>query len=136
MTAINNLAGHVVSNGKVVYSEQLRPHLHFVVVKMYEPKYEKEHLGSSSKLCIEASITTGEEHTYSNGVRSLFDAKYKEKVEESEAFKDLEQIATSQGFRVWQHGYSYQVFQESGKRMKSRTVTWLVEVPENELMKF
>jgi len=32
MAAINNLQGHIVKDGKVVYSEELRPRLFFIFI--------------------------------------------------------------------------------------------------------
>lgn len=136
MTAINNLKGHIVNDGEVVYSEELKPNLHFVVVQMYEPKYIKPNYGDSSKLWLEASITTGETHNWSNGVKSLIESKEIEKIKEGDSFRELRTLKTSQGFSVFEHAYGESYFEKDGVKMKSRRVKWLVEVPKQELAKF
>lgn len=141
MTAINNLKGHIVRDGKVVYSEDLEPGLIFAVVEQYEPFYEKGNYSDSSKLWLEATITTGERHTYSNGVVSLVEADTKEVVEESSAFRDpLRKLKTKDGYRVWEsvYGERHYVEVKNGEEvpMKSRVVKWCVEVPKEKLSKF
>lgn len=144
MSAINNLKGHIVKDGKVVYSEQIENGLHFAVVLMYEPFYEGKntsHHQNSSQLMCEALITTGNKHTFGNGVGSLEEACVVEKADDAGRFKSLrEDIKTKDGFRVWQKDYAYNEHEEEkggGKtKVKTRSVIWLVEVPKLELLRY
>ena len=143
MAAINNLKGHIVKDGKVIYSEQLENGLHFVVILMYEPFYEGKNANNyqmSSRLICEALITTGNKHTYSNGTISLEEASTLEKIKENEKWKSLcTDLSTKDGFRVYQKDYQYNDYEkeEEGKKikLKTRRVTWLVEVPKLELLR-
>jgi hypothetical protein len=134
MTAINNLKGHIVRDGSIVYQEELRPNLYFAVAQMYEPIYDKDNYGSSSKLWLEATITTGQTHTWSNGVNSLIEAEHFE--EATENFNNLEKLKTSHGFEVWQHAYDHRSYTKDGKTIKSRKVKWLVKLSKDQLAKF
>jgi len=132
MTALNNLKGHIVRDGKVVYSEELEPKLQFAVIEMYEPFYEKGNYSSSSKLWLEACITTGEKHTWSNGVQSLDETQEQEIVLLTENFRELRHLKTSQGFRVWESVMA----EGKTEKTKYRTIKWCVEVPKEALSKF
>jgi len=167
MAAINNLKGTPVKDGKVVYSEQLETSLHFAVILMYEPFYEGKNTANhqhSTQLYCEAVITTGSKHTWGNGIHSLDEADWFEKVRDNEKFKPLKSdLKTKDGFRVWQVEYSFGDFeitkeqfeksknsnydflseidkndlQKQGKiKFKTRRVKWLVEVPKMSMLKF
>lgn len=144
MSAINNLKGHIVKDGKVVYSEQIENGLHFAVVLMYEPFYDgknsSNHQNSSQLMC-EAIMTTGNKHTWGNGVMSLDEASVIEKIEATEKWKPLrDELKTKDGFRVWQKDYQYNEYEEQkdGKKVKVKTrrVSWLVEVPKLDLLRY
>lgn len=136
MTAINNLAGHIVHDGIVVYDELLEPNLHFVVVEKYEPKYEKGNYSNSSALWLATTISTGEKHTFSNGVISLIDAGENETIKEKDDFRPLRKLKTSHGFPVWESVYGEKHYEHDGVKLKVRTVKWIVEVPKKELASF
>lgn len=131
MSAINNLKGHLVKDGKVVYSEQLEPGLHFMVILMYEPFYEGKNTANhrnSSQLICEAVMSTGVKQAWGNGVISIEEAATMQQADEKGKFPPLrEELRTKDGFRVWQQDYQYSE--------KSRKVAWLVEVPKNELLR-
>lgn len=144
MSAINNLKGHIVKDGKVVYSEQIENGLHFAVVLMYEPFYDGKntanHQNSSQLMCV-ATMTTGNKHTWGNGVMSLDEASVFEEVEATEKFKPLrEELKTKDGFRVCQKDYQYNEYEKEkeGKKVKVKTrrVIWLVEVPKLDLLRY
>jgi hypothetical protein len=136
MSAINNLGGRIVVDGKVVYIEKLDLNIFFAVVEMYEPKYVKENYGISSSLLLNAFITNGVKYQHSNSIVSFLDIDYQETIDQQDEFSELKELKTSQGFRVWQHQYYIQKFNEDGKKKKARRVKWLVEVPKEELSKF
>lgn len=141
MSAINNLKGHIVKDGKIVYSEQIENNLHFAVVLKYEPFYDSNHHQNSSKLCCEAVITNGNKHTYGNGVISLDEASEIQTVKGTEKFNPLrEELKTQDGFRVWQKDYQYHEDEQEidGKKMKIKTrkLIWLVEVPKIDLLRY
>lgn len=141
MSAINNLKGHIVKDGKVVYSEQIENGLHFSVVLMYKPFYDGKNHQNSSELMCEAIMTTGNKHTWGNGVISLDEASIIEKADDNGKFKQLrEELKTKDGFRVWQKDYSHSEHEEEkdGKKVKVKTrrVGWLVEVPKLDLLRF
>lgn len=136
MTSINNLQGHKVKDGKVVYSEEIEPKIVFAVIEMYEPNYVKENYGGSSKLWLESCITTGREHTWSNGISSLEEVQEYEKVPAINNFRELKKLKTLQGFEVWEHAYGIKNFEDNGINMKSRFIKWIVEVPKKELAQF
>jgi hypothetical protein len=119
-----NLKGHIVKDGKVVYSEQLKQNLHFVVIAMYEPKYQREHYQSSSQMLIQAVITNGNKTKWSNGVDSFQLAQETQE----KPFKPIETITTKQGFKAWQQDYNY--------RGVYRDVVWIIEVPKHELLAY
>lgn len=143
MSAINNLKGHIVKDGKVVYYELIESGLHFAVVLMYEPFYDgknsNNHQNSSQLIC-EAIMTTGNKHTWGNGVMSLDEASVFEKIEATEKWKPLRELKTKDGFRVWQKDYQYNEYEEEkdGKKVKVKTrrVSWLVEVPKLDLLRY
>lgn len=59
MSAINNLKGHIIKDGKVVYLEQIENSLHFAVVLMYESFYDGKNTANyqnSSQLMCEAKL--------------------------------------------------------------------------------
>jgi len=137
MSAINNLKGHIVKDGKVVYSEELEPHIIFAVIQLYEPKYEKHNYSNCSRLLLKTIITTGEKYIFSNGVESLIDAERIEEINEDENFETLREIKTLQGFKVWESSFGENNYLNTKKiKKKSRKVKWIVEVPKNELVKF
>ena len=144
MSAINNLKGHIVKDGKVVYSEQIENGLHFAVVLMYEPSYDGKNTANhqnSSQLICEATMTTGNKHTCGNGVMSFDEASVIEKIEVTEKWKPLrEELKTKDGFRVWQKDYQYNEYEEKrdGKKVKVKTrrLSWLVEVPKLDLLRY
>lgn len=144
MSAINNLKGHIIKDGKVVYSEQIENGLHFAVVLMYEPFYNGKNTANhqnSSQLMCEAVMTTGNKHTWGNGVMSLDNASVIEKIEVNEKWKPLrEELKTKDGFKVWQKDYQYNEYEEEkdGKKVKVKTrrIIWLVEVPKLDLLRY
>ncbi len=144
MSTINCLKGHIIKDGKIVYSEQIDKGLHFAVVLMYEPFYDgknKTNHQNSSQLICESIITTGNKHTYGNGVIGLDEAIIIEQSDDNGKFKPLrEDLKTISGHRVWQQDYCYNEYEEekNGKKfkVKTRQVIWLVEVPKNELLKY
>jgi len=144
MSAINNLKGHIIKDGKVVYSEQIENGLHFSVVLMYEPFYDGKNAANhqnSSQLMCEATMTTGNKHTWGNGVMSLDEASIIEKADDNGKFKLLrEELKTKDGFKVWQKDYQYNEYEEEkdGKKVKVKTrrVSWLVEVPKLDLLRY
>lgn len=74
MSAINNLKGTVVKDGKIVYSEKLKDKLFFLVIMMYEPIYEGsngKYWQHSSQIHVQSVISTGERVEYKNGVISM-----------------------------------------------------------------
>jgi len=148
MAAINNLKGTPVKDGKVVYSEQLETSLHFAVILMYEPFYEGKNIANhqhSTQLYCEALITTGSKHTWGNGINSLDEADWFEKVKSTDQFKPLrEELKTIDGFKVWQIAYKFDEHEEKEKdengkeikvKYKTRRVKWLVEVPKMSMLK-
>jgi len=144
MSAINNLKGHIIKDGKVVYSEQVDTGLHFAVVLMYEPFYggsnQANHQNSSQLTC-DAIMTTGNKHTWGNGVMSLDDARVIQKADNNGNFEPLKkELKTIDGFRVWQKDYAYNEleYEEKGKKIKvkTRSVIWLVEVPKMDLLRY
>jgi hypothetical protein len=140
MSAINNLKGHIVKDGTIVYSEQIENSLHFAVVLMYEPFYDKEYCKNSSRISCEAIMTTGGKHTYSNNVQSLDDAIIFQKIKVNESWEPLKELTTKDGFKVWQKDSQYQDCEEleNGKKVKfkKRVLTWLVEVPKLNLLSY
>ncbi len=144
MSVINNLKGRIVKDAKVVYLEQIENGLYFAVVLMYEPFYDGKNASNhqnSSQLMCEAIMTTGNKHTWGNGVISFDEASIIEKSDYNGKFKPLrEELKTKDGFRVWQKDYSYNEFEEeiSGKKVKIRTrrISWLVEVPKIDLLRY
>lgn len=133
MSAINNLKGHLVKDGKVIYSEQIESGLWFNVVLMYEPFYSNDKTCSSSKILCEAVMSTGNKHTWGNGVTSLDDAAIIEYADENGKFKPLrESLKTKDGYRIWQKD----VQQSDHQELKSRRVIWLVDVPKIDLIRY
>lgn len=132
MTAINNLKGHIIKDGKVVYSEQLENNLHFAVVLMYEPFYDgknNDNHQNSSQLICQAVITTGKKHTWGNGVTSIEEAVERQRQDNNGKWPTLQKdLKTKDGHRVWQKDYQY--------HEKTRMVIWLVEVPKLDLLKY
>lgn len=141
---MNNLKGHIVKDGKVVYSEPLENGLHFAVILMYEPFYDGKNSANhqnSSQLICESMITTGAKHNWSNGVVSLEAASEIERIYDNQNWKPLRQdIKTKDGFRVWQKDHQYNEYDEekNGKKIKvkQRCLIWLVEVPKLDLLKY
>lgn len=142
MAALNNLKGHIVKEGKIVYSEKLEDDLYFTVIMKYEPFFDEIHHKNSSQLVCEACVTTGNIKSYSNGVKALEPATVVEKIRVDEKFKQLrKEFKTKDGFRVWQKDYMYDDYEEeleSGEKIKvkARKVIWIVEVPKLSLLKF
>jgi hypothetical protein len=144
MSEINNLKGHIIKDGKVVYSEQIENGLHFAIVLMYEPFYSGKNTANhqnSSQLMCEATMTNGNKHTWGNGVMSLDEASMTEIADDNGKFKPLrDELKTKDGFRVWQKDYSYNEYEEEreGKKVKVKTrrVSWLVEVPKQNLLRY
>lgn len=137
MTAINNLKGHIVKDGSILYIEELEPNLYFAVIEKYEPKYEKDNYASSSQLQLETLVTTGEEINSSNGVRSLNDAVEIEEIKEEEQYRTLRKLKTKQGFIVREVSYAENHYENENKqKTKHRYVKYIVEVPKNKLIKF
>lgn len=124
MSAINNLKGHIVKDGKVVYSEEIENGLIFAVVIMYEP-YSKS---SSSQLICEAIMTNGNKHTWSNGVISLDDAFVVEKSIDGKFTELRKELKSRDGFRIWQS--------EEFNNGDTRKLSWKIEVPKNDLLKY
>lgn len=123
MSAINNLNGRIVRDGKVVYSEQVENGLYFAVILMYEPFYEgknTDNYQNSSQLTCKAIMTNGNRHTWGNGVVSLDDASVFEKSDSNGKFKPLrEELRTKDGFRVWQKDYQHNEYEEELDGKKS-----------------
>lgn len=141
MSAINNLKGTVVKDGKVVYSEQIENGLYFAVILMYEPFSDGKNTLNSSQLMCEAVMTTGNKHTWGNGVMSLDKASIIEKADDNGFFKPLrDELKTKDGFRVWQRDCQHNEYEEEidGKKVKVkiRRITWLVEVPKLDLLRY
>lgn len=139
MSAINNLKGHIVKDGKVIYYEKLQNDLNFCVILKYEPFYDGKNSNyhqNSSQLTVETLISTGERQTYSNGVSGITEAKFIETADEKGKFEPLQELTTKDGFRVWAQEYNFGEITIEGKTRKTRVVIWLVEVPKLELLKF
>lgn len=140
MSTINNLKGHLVTDGTIVYSEQIEKGLHFAVVLMYEAFYDKEYCKNSSRIACEAIMTNGTKYTYSNKIQSIEDAVVFQKIRANENWGPLRELTTKDGFKVWQKDSQYQDCEEleNGKKVKfkKRVLTWLVEVPKLNLLNY
>lgn len=147
MSALNNLQGTIVKDGKVVYLEKIEGSLFFAVVLFYSSFYSganKNNYQSSSKLECDALMINGngtEKYTYSNGVIGLSEATIIEQVEISDIFEPIRHdLKTKDGFRIWQKDYQYNEFETHKNdlkvKMKSRRVTWLIEVPKIDLLRY
>lgn len=139
MSSTNNLKGTVIKDGRIVYYEKLEKGLYFYVTLKYEPFYDgknTQYHQDSSQIMIEATISNGERFNYSNGVTCISEAKYTEISDEKGKFKDLEELTTKDGFRVWQQDYNFGETYVLDKPRKTRTVMWLVEVPKEDLLKY
>ena len=140
MTAINNLKGHIINDGKVIYDEVLSNGLHFSIIFMYEDKYMGKNIlnhQNSSNILIESSINTGKIHTYSNGIKALIDDCRVEKSYKNKPFKDLEKIKTKDGFLAYQvelRKHTYDNIINDDSPIESRTVEWIIEVPKKYLI--
>lgn len=114
MTAINNLEGNIKGvDGKETYREQIADGLFFCVFVAYSRRYaggNKENWDNSSYCKIEAVITDGTMHTWSNGVRSYNGE------EDYGAIGPLRSYKTKDGFPV-----------QEVQLKHSRK--WIVEVP-------
>lgn len=128
MTAINNLRGYIVKDGRVIYSEKVEDAVIFVVIEKYLPFIDEKNFVTSSVVWLEAAVTTGEEHRWTNGVLSL-----KENMRQEIApFPELRTLVSKDGYRLWEHAHSHYPLNGT----PSRRVMWLVEVPKEELIKF
>lgn len=125
MTALNNLKGHIVKDGKVIYEEVLDNGLLFIIIEIYEPSYTKENYANSSNLWLEAVITDGNKHTWSNGIISLNDIEEQESRDGNGNFRTLNQLKTKDGFKVWEHEHAITSI--------SRRIKWIIEVPKEFL---
>ncbi len=86
-------------------------------------------------------MTTNNKYVYGNGVIGLDEASIFEKADDNGKFKPLrDEFKTKDGFRVFQKDYQYNEKEEEkeGKKtkIKTRRVTWLVEVPKNDLLRY
>ncbi len=139
MTSINNLKGSFVKDGKVVYSEKLEKNLYFVILVMYEPFYQGKNIAhhqNSSQLFCQALITTNNKHNWGNGIVSLDEAEFFEKVEINQEFKPLkENIKNINNFKIWQVAYNFKEYEDVNTKIKykTRNVKWLIEVPKTEM---
>lgn len=137
MSAINNMKGHIIKDGKIIYQEQIESGLYLIVILMYEP-FHAAHRNSSQLIC-EAFISNGNKHVWGNGVISMEDAII---IEESDngKFSQLREVKTKEGHKVWQQDYQYDEFEreKDGKKVivKTRKLQWLVEIPKLALLKY
>lgn len=136
MSSINNFKGHIVGDGKVVYSEKLTENIFFIVSLKYEPKFSNGYCNESSALTCEAFISNGSKHQYGNGTISFEDSKYVEEIELTAMFKELNCLYTKAGYKCEEKPHTIENFEYNGVKMKRRTVKWTVIVPKEELLKF
>lgn len=120
MTALNNLKGTISKHYEVLHMEQVEPQLYFSVIAIYSPFRATEYSCNSTEMQVEAVVTTGNRITYSNGVHALEDASFIDR----DGVAPLRELYTNDGYRMWQH------------RTVDGKVTWLVTVPQNELINF
>jgi hypothetical protein len=130
MTSLNNLKGHIVKDGNIVYDEILPNKLHFSVVLQSMEKEIGQDWASSAQICIYGCINDGTIHEWSNGVKSLNGESYIETVELNETFKELQETITKDNFKVYQVSLSERVVNNK----KQRTVKWIVEAPKDKLL--
>ena len=124
--------GHIVSDGTVIYSEILETKIIFSVICQYYPSYKS--VGSSSHLTLHACITNGQKYRYSDGVESLEPAEEWEGVEKKNDQRSLKKITSKNGF-VAEEVITREYYDEQSKLFRRR-ITWIIEVPKNELVKF
>lgn len=140
MSAVNNMRGHLVKDGRVVYLEKIEHNLFFVVVVMYESMYEKN-MYNSSCLMIEAMMVTGEKTTFGNGVVSYEIASISERIYPTEKWQQMRpELKSKDGFIIKQKDYNYNEWDElNGDKkvnVKQRSVSWFIDVPKEDLIKF
>lgn len=129
MTAINNLKGTKVKDGKVVYKEKLRDGMYFCVILKYEPSYtgsNSAHVVNSSRIELEACISTGANLTWGNGIISVIEPT----IINSEQKLDIpkEEILTKGGHVV------YPRFMRQDN--ENYIYAWEVNVPKEDLLKY
>lgn len=128
MTSINNLRGRIISDGKVVYSEELKKGIVLAIIQKFD--------SNESILTIEATITSGLKHTWGNGVVSLIEAQEIEQVQVDQNFRDLTTLTTIHGFKVKEYEYNKIEFNRGDTKIKERNIRWLIEIPKEDLIKF
>ena len=128
MTTLNNLKGHLVSDGQVIYAEKLANGLTFCIIAMYEPPYEKENYGDDPSLYLISCVTESVNniHQWTNGAKSFTNVYYTEKIKPGGNFKDLEKVFTKDGCEIFQHAYQYKKTAD----FEERIVRWLTRTPK------
>lgn len=126
MSAINNLDGKRVKDGRVLYNEKVAPDVFFTVFALFDP--------TDSRFLLFADMTNGTVHTYTNGVVAMDKATVLRTVGPAEKLPGLDaDLATADGLRVFQKmGEVY----ESKDGSKQRRDQWWVEVPKDKLLAY
>lgn len=128
MTALNNLKGKIVKDGKIIYDELLNNGLHFLIILMYDKGYAGENFADSSCMLISTTISNGTFHTWTNGVVSANDVSTQE--EKNGDWRELKKETTKDGLIAKE--VVYRQFIHQGKEF--RTVKWVIEVPKAYLI--
>ena len=124
MSALNNLDGKRVKDGRVLHNEQVAPDVYFTVFALFDP--------NDSRFLLYAEMTVGSCHTWSNGVVSMDNAKVRRDARPGESLPGLDaDLVTTSGLRVYQEmGGVY----EHKNGSKHRYDHWCAQVPKDELL--
>lgn len=126
MSAINNLDGKRVKDGRVLHNEKVAPGVYFTVFALFDP--------ADSRLLLFADMTSGTAHTYGNGVVAMDKATVLRTAKAGEKLPGLDvDLATADGLRAFQKiGQVY----ENKDGSKQRRDQWWVEVPKDKLLAY
>ena len=139
MAAINNLRGHLVKDGRVVYSEKIKDGLYVKVILKYEPFYDgknKMNHQNGSQIMIETVITDGSTHNWGNGVHSFNEKIDYEEVKKGESFRKLKSFDTESGITIKESAYRFgEKEDKDGVKYSTRYVITTAVIKKSDLLK-
>lgn len=139
MASTNNLKGHIVKDGRVIYSEQIKDRLYLKVILKYEPFYDgknKMNHQNSSQIMIETVVTDGSTHNWSNGVHSFIEKIDYEEVKKGKIFRELTSFKTKSGITIKEIAYRFgEKEDEKGVKYNTRYVVTIAIIEKSDLIK-